>query len=203
MTEYLHQPDHPNGFALVLTHGAGANMNTPLLIKTADAFTAAGFFVLRYNLPFRQRKPFGPPSPSTAAQDREGLRTAVDKMKQFAPTVCLGGHSYGGRQATMLAAEQPNLTAALLLLSYPLHPPKKPDQLRTAHFPQLHTPAFFVHGVKDEFGTRDEMTLALRLIPAPTQLHIITGAAHDLIKSSAYNSAEIVSAFTALLRDHS
>ena len=68
--------------------------------------------------------------------------------------VVLGGHSYGGRQATMLAAEEPGVAEALLLLSYPLHPPNKPAQLRTAHFPQLRTPALFVSGTKDPFGRR-------------------------------------------------
>ena len=86
-------------------------------------------------------------------------------MKQFAPIVFLGGHSYGGRQSTMLAAEDPTLVAGLLLLSYPLHPPKRPTQLRTAHFPQLQTPALFVSGSKDEFGTPAELTAALASYP--------------------------------------
>jgi predicted alpha/beta-hydrolase family hydrolase len=75
--------------------------------------------------------------------------------------VTLGGHSYGGRQASLLAAEAPNLVEALLLLSYPLHPPKKPGQWRTAHFPKLQTPALFVSGTKDEFGTVDELRSAI------------------------------------------
>ena len=116
---FLSKPVQSNGFGLVLTHGAGSNANAPLLIKAAEAFTVAGFFVLRYNLPFRQRKPFGPPSPATAAQDREGLRSAVKQLKEFSPRICMGGHSYGGRQASMLAAEAPGLVegAAIAFLS--------------------------------------------------------------------------------------
>ena len=200
MTEHLHSPTTPNGLALVLTHGAGANMQTPLLLKTAEAFTALGFHVLRYNLPFRQRKPFGPPSPATAHLDRAGLRDAVTRMHQFAPTVCLGGHSYGGRQASMLAAEEPGLAAALLLLSYPLHPPNKPTQLRTAHFSQIKTPALFIHGSKDPFGTPAEIAAALQSIPAKTQLQIAEGASHDLVKSASFNPNQIAALFTALLR---
>jgi uncharacterized protein len=94
--------------------------------------------------------------------------------------VYLAGHSYGGRQATMLAAEAPDVTLALLLLSYPLHPPAKPDRPRTAHFPDLRTPALFVHGARDPFGSPDEMREALKLIPARTALHIVEGAAHEL-----------------------
>jgi predicted alpha/beta-hydrolase family hydrolase len=198
--QHLHQPTEPNGLGLVLTHGAGGNIQAPLLIKTAEAFAAAGFLVVRYNLPFRQRKPFGPPTPATAAADREGLHTAVNQLKQSVPQVCLGGHSYGGRQASMLAAEEPDLVTALLLLSYPLHPPKKPTQLRTAHFAQLRTPALFIHGTKDEFGTHEEMAVALHLIPAQTRLQMIEGARHDLMKGAFNIQEQVVSVFAQLIK---
>jgi predicted alpha/beta-hydrolase family hydrolase len=94
----------------------------------------------------------------------------------------LAGHSYGGRQASMLAAEDASVADFLLLLSYPLHPPLKPTQQRTAHFPSLHVPCLFVHGTKDSFGTIDEITEALRLIAAPTQLSIVDRAGHDLAR---------------------
>jgi predicted alpha/beta-hydrolase family hydrolase len=181
---FLHTPPKPSGYGLVLTHGAGANAQAPLLVRLAEAFAEAGWYVLRYNLPFRQKKPFGPPSPAGAAADREGLRSAVAELKQLAAHVWLGGHSYGGRQASMLAAESPGLVEMLLLLSYPLHPPKKPQQLRTAHFPQLHTPALFVSGTKDEFATVDELKSAISLIPAKTVLQIVEGAGHDLKKGA-------------------
>lgn len=149
----------------------------------ADAFSAAGYRVLRFDLAFRQRRPFGPPSPATAAQDRDSLRRAVAEMRKLVDgPIVLGGHSYGGRQATMLAAEQPALVEALLLLSYPLHPPNKPNQLRTAHFPSLRTPALFVHGTNDPFGTIDEMLAAIAMIPARTELLALDGLGHDLAR---------------------
>ncbi len=167
----------------MLTHGAGGNCNAPLLLAVAEAFQSAGWWVLRCDLPFRQRRRYGPPSPATAAQDREGLRHAVASMRRIASgQVILAGHSYGGRQATMLAAEAPGLAETLLLLSYPLHPPGKPAQLRTAHFPVLHTPAVFVYGTKDPFGSVEEMRAALQLIPARTEITIIEGAGHDLMR---------------------
>jgi uncharacterized protein len=184
VTLFLHTPPKPAGFGLVLTHGAGANAQAPLLLRVAEAFAEAGWYVLRYNLPFRQRKPFGPPLPAGAAADREGLRSAVAQLKEMTERVCLGGHSYGGRQASMLAAETPGLVEALLLLSYPLHPPKKPEQLRTAHFAQLRTPALFVSGTKDEFGTKEEIESAIALIPAKTEFQAIEGAGHDLKKGA-------------------
>src|SRR5215831_11913382 len=138
---FLHEPAQPNGDGLVLTHGAGANCQSKLLIAMAEAFADSGFVVLRCDLPFRQSRPYGPPFPAMAARDREGLRRAVDVLRsQTTGRIFLGGHSYGGRQGSMLAAEQPQPVAGLLLLSYPLHPPRKFDQLRTAHFPQLKTP---------------------------------------------------------------
>ena len=101
-------------------------------------------------------------------------------MREIAPHVILGGHSYGGRQASMLAAEQPDIAEMLLLLSYPLHPPRKREQLRTAHFPNLRTPALFVHGTRDPFGSIDELRTAIALIPAPTKLVAIEKAGHEL-----------------------
>lgn len=80
----------------------------------------------------------------------------------------------------MLAAEDPTVAQALLLLSYPLHPPGKPAQARTAHFPTLRTPAFFAHGTRDPFGTIEEMREALQLIPAKTDLLVVDGAPHGL-----------------------
>ena len=200
MMQQLHEPADAIGVGLVLTHGAGGNVQAPLLVKTAEAFAQAGVLVLRYNLPFRQRKPFGPPSPAGAAEDRAGLRKAVGGLQERVPRVCLGGHSYGGRQASMLAAEEPGLVEGLLLLSYPLHPPKKPAQLRTGHFAQIKTPSLFVSGTKDEFGTREEMTAALALIPAKTELQMIEGARHDLMKGAFDLQGRVISAFLQLIK---
>jgi uncharacterized protein len=178
---FLHKPEVAGDCGLVLTHGAGGNCKAPLLVLLADAFCAAGYSVLRCDMAFRQHKPFGPPSPATSANDRASLRAAVAAMRQMVNgTLVLGGHSYGGRQSTMLAAEEPELVERLLLLSYPLHPPGKPGQPRTAHFPALRTPALFVHGTKDPFGTIEELTEALKTIPAKTELIAVAGAGHDL-----------------------
>jgi predicted alpha/beta-hydrolase family hydrolase len=178
---FLHTPDSPTNHGLILTHGAGSNCNAPLLIAVADAFCAAGIAVLRCDLPFRQTRPHGPPFPAMAAQDRAGLARAVRLLRAgLSGNVFLGGHSYGGRQSTMLAAEQPDLAAGLLLLSYPLHPPRRPADLRTAHFPQLTTPALFIHGTRDPFGSIDEMRAGLALVAGPHELVALEGAGHDL-----------------------
>jgi len=171
----------------------------PLLTAAAGAFAAAGVTVLRCDLPFRQRRPKVPPSPAGAAADRAGLQQAVAAMRQLVPgRVFLGGQSYGGRQASMLAAEEPDLAAALLLFSYPLHPPGKPERLRTEHFPRLKVPALFVSGTSDQFGTPDELRGAIALIPGPTRLIAIEGAGHDL-KRGRFDLGEVVFALLALV----
>jgi len=179
--------------SLILTHGAGSNRNAPLLVALANAFSERGTYVVRVDLPYRQERPHGPPRPGDAARDREGLRAEVLKIRETNPgRVWLGGHSYGGRQASILAAETPGLVDGLLLLSYPLHPPRKPEQLRTAHFPQLRTPACFVHGSRDPFGTRQELQQAIALIPAETRLMELEGAGHELGRDHAGLAQRIV-----------
>lgn len=165
----------------MLAHGAGSDCHAALLVALAAALAANGVSVLRCDLPFRQARPTGPPRPAEAEGDRAGLRRAVMALRRMAGgRVWLGGHSYGGRQASMLVAEEPELAAGLLLLSYPLHPPRQPSAPRTAHFPRLHTPALFVHGTRDAFGSIEELRSALKLIPGPTELIEIEGAGHDL-----------------------
>jgi hypothetical protein len=198
---YLHIPARPSHDALILTHGAGVNCQSPLLVALANAFSDSGLTVLRCDLPFRQLRPHGPPPRGSADRDQQGLHAAIEAIKRQFPggRIFLGGHSYGGRQISMLAASDPTLAGALLLLSYPLHPPKAPAQLRTAHFPNLRTPALFVHGTRDGFATIDELTAALKLIPARTELLPIEAAGHELLtpRNRAILPQQVTSAFTA------
>lgn len=177
----LHTPSVKGQGFLVLAHGAGTNRHAPILLAFAQAFCAGGFAVLRCDLPFRQKRPSGPPLPAWAKEDQAGLRDAVLYMNsRFSQPAVAGGHSYGGRQASLLAAEDPAIADALLLLSYPLHPPRRPEQLRTAHWPSLKTPSFFVHGSRDPFGSVDEMKNSMSAITAPTELIVRESVGHDL-----------------------
>ena len=194
----LHGPERPRGDGIILTHGAGANCQAPLLVRLARDFAEAGYLVLRYDLPFRQKRPKGPPFPAAAARDREGVREAVAALRGMCSgKIIAGGHSYGGRQTAMAAAEKAGLADALLLLSYPLYPPGQPDKKRTAFFGELRTPALFVHGTKDPFGSPEELREAVAEIPARTDLLVVEGAAHDL-KRAADEAAEILSRLQAL-----
>lgn len=201
---YLHTSVRAANDGLVLTHGAGANCEAPLLVALAEAFCDAGMSVLRCDLSFRQARPHGPPMRGSAERDQAGLRRAVEAMRKIVPgRVFLGGHSYGGRQASMLAANDRGIVPALLLLSYPLHPPKKREEMRTAHFPSLQTPAMFVSGIRDGFGTIEEIREALKLIPARTELFSIEGAGHELMttKNRGELPKKIATAFVKFVRE--
>ncbi|MBV9266415.1 MAG: alpha/beta fold hydrolase [Acidobacteriaceae bacterium] len=178
---FLHVPEAVGDRGIALTHGAGGNCQTRLLTALAEAFALQGFHVLRFNLPFRTSRRSGPPFPAQSAKDRLGIASAVSQLRSIVSgPIVLGGHSYGGRQASILASESNVDSAALLLLSYPLHPPKKPAELRTSHFPELRTPSLFVQGTADPFGTVEELRSAIASIPAPTVLSVVEKAAHDL-----------------------
>lgn len=174
----LHRGSGTDG--LVLTHGAGGSMDTPLLVAVAETFAARGVSVLRCNLPYRQIRSSGPPSASAGARDREGLRAALGVLRErLGGRLFLGGHSYGGRMASLLIAREPTLAAGLLLQSYPLHPPGKPADARTGHFPEIAVPTLFVHGARDPFATPDELAAARAQIPARTAV-LTLQAGHDL-----------------------
>jgi predicted alpha/beta-hydrolase family hydrolase len=120
---YLHEAGAASD-GMVLTHGAGGNCSAPLLLAVADAFQTAGVTVLRCDLPFRQQRPSGPPRPADSAKDRAGLRAAVATLRDIVKgRLFLAGQSYGGRQASMLAADEPPTRRRVVVGIYPLHPP--------------------------------------------------------------------------------
>lgn len=199
MAEFIHEPTKFDGSGVILTHGAGGNCQSPLLVAVAEAFASAGSLVIRYDLPFREKGGGGAFTPARAAADRAGIREKAMRIRVRAEgPIVMAGHSYGGRQSSMLLAEEPELADGLLLLSYPLHPPGKPAQLRTEHFPQLHKPVLFVSGARDQFGTTAEISDNLKLIPAKTKLITIEKAGHDLAKGK-FDVASMVTELRSLL----
>jgi predicted alpha/beta-hydrolase family hydrolase len=190
----LHRPRLPTGDGVVLAHGAGSNCESPVLRAVATAFAAHGVAALRIDLPFRQARANGPPSPTWAARDREGLRRALAALaRRYPGRLLLGGHSYGGRQASMLLAAAPELARGLLLLAYPLHPPGRPERRRAEHLITLRVPTVFVHGTRDPFGRLDEIDEARGLMPAPTRLVPVRDTGHDLgaRKDGAFATAAV------------
>ncbi len=175
-----HEPDGAPTGVVVLTHGAGGSREAPMLIALCDEWARRGWLAIRYNLPYRRRRPKGPPSGSAAA-DQAGIAAALTAAR----TVCggpliAGGHSYGGRLTSMQVAGQPGIADELTLFSYPLHPPGKPDRLRTEHFGSITVPTAFTHGSSDPFGTLEELRTAAALITGPTTIVEVSGVGHDL-----------------------
>ena len=174
-----HQPDSTPVGVVMLTHGAGGSRESPLLIRICEQWAARGWLAVRYNLPYRRRRTTGPPS--GAATDLAGIVEAL----AFAHTltdgpVIAGGHSYGGRLTSMAVAAGAVDVDTLTLFSYPLHPPGKPERLRTEHFGAITVPTVFTHGSADPFGSITELSAAVALIAAPTEIVEIVGARHDL-----------------------
>ena len=164
---------------VLLTHGAGGNRESPMLIRLCDEWAARGWLAVRYDLPFRRRRPKGPPSGS-AASDQAGVGEAVALARSLtAGPVLVGGHSYGGRMTSTAVADGLAVDA-LTLFSYPLHPPGKPERARTEHLPRITVPTVFTHGTSDPFGTIDEIRSAAALVAGPTEVVEVTGARHDL-----------------------
>jgi uncharacterized protein len=176
-----HEPAGEPAGVVVLTHGAGGSRESPLLKKICDEWARRGWLAVRYNLPYRRRRPKGPPSGS-AVTDQAGVIEAITLARTLADgPVIAGGHSYGGRITSMVVADAaaPDVDV-LSLFSYPVHPPGKPERARTEHLPRIAAPTVFTHGTSDPFGTIDELRAAAALIAAPTEIVEITGARHDL-----------------------
>jgi predicted alpha/beta-hydrolase family hydrolase len=197
-----HEPEGTPTGVVLLTHGAGGNRDAPLIIRICDEWARHGWLAIRYNLPYRRRRPKGPPS-NSAASDQQGIVEAIELAHTLTDgPVIAGGHSYGGRMTSMVAAEGADL-AALTLFSYPLHPPGKPERARTEHLERITIPTVFTHGTADPFGSIDELTAAAQLIPASTELVEITGARHDLASKTLDVPALAVAAAIVLMAQSS
>lgn len=175
-----HEPDGTPAGVVVLTHGAGGSRDSPMLVRLCDEWAGRGWLAVRYNLPYRRRRPKGPPSGSARA-DQDGIVEAIALARTLSDgPVVAGGHSYGGRMTSMVAAAAPTPPDLLTLFSYPLHPPGKPEKSRTEHLPDIAVPTVFTHGTADPFGSPDEMRAAIALVGAATEFVQIAGARHDL-----------------------
>jgi predicted alpha/beta-hydrolase family hydrolase len=197
-----HEPDGAPRGVVVLTHGAGGNRESPLLQQVCEEWAQRGWLAVRYNLPYRRRRPSGPPSGSAAA-DRAGIVEAITLCRTLTDgPLIAGGHSYGGRQTSMVVAGQeadPIKVDVLTLFSYPVHPPGKPERARTEHLPDIRVPTVFTHGTSDPFGTPDELRAAAALITGTTAVVEIASARHDLRSKTLNVAALAVDAALQLL----
>jgi predicted alpha/beta-hydrolase family hydrolase len=165
--------------ALLLTPGAGADATHHTLVAVDEAVTSArGIPVARVDFPYRKAGRRAPDrAPVAIAHLNEEAAALAEKAGVDADRIVLGGRSFGGRMCSMAVAE--GLPAAgLVLLSYPLHPPGKPDKLRVEHFGEINVPVLVVSGDKDPFGTPAEFEEHLAAIPGPVTVVWLKGG-HD------------------------
>src|ERR1019366_4358764 len=175
---------------LILTPGSSARRDHPGLLAVDHVVTDAGIAVERIEFPSQAAGKRRPDPPEVCIQTIRAASVALAARLNVAPgRLALGGRSMGGRMCSMAVAEGLD-AAALVLISYPLHPPGRPDRLRTAHFPQLHLPCLFVSGRRDAFGTPAELEKETAAIPGPITLVFIDGD-HSLRKGES-EAAEIV-----------
>jgi predicted alpha/beta-hydrolase family hydrolase len=183
---------------LILTPGASARRDHPGLVAIDQAVTQVGVAVERVEFPGQAAGKRRPDPPAVCIQT---IRTATSELAERlgVPTslVAVGGRSMGGRMCSMAVAEGLEV-AALVLVSYPLHPPGRPERLRTAHFPGLHKPCLFVSGRRDAFGAPDELRHATEAIPGPVTLEFVDGD-HSLRKRNP-EVADIVASWLTGLR---
>jgi predicted alpha/beta-hydrolase family hydrolase len=166
---------------LLLTPGAGSSSDHPTLLAIEQAVKPLP--VLRHDFPYRRNGKKAPDRAPILLADIDEAAAAFAKRKKIAPsTVVLGGRSMGGRICSMAVAD--GLPAAgLILISYPLHPPGKPDKLRIEHLPSLEVPCLFISGTRDAFGTPKELERATKKIPGPVTHVWIEGGTHELKKA--------------------
>jgi predicted alpha/beta-hydrolase family hydrolase len=170
---------HPG--ALILAHGAGAGQRSSFMVDFAGALAALGLDVVTFNFPYTEQRRKIPDRAAVLESCYRDVVTAVRRdIESARRLLCIGGKSMGGRIATQIAAADPTLpVAGLVLLGYPLHPPGRPLERRDKHLPAMGRPALFVQGSRDAFGTSDElMRIVERLQPRST-LHVVPQGDHS------------------------
>jgi len=177
---------------MVLAPGAGAGREQPGVVAVAGAVAAAGIRVERIDFPYRlagRRRPDRPAVLVASIVDATGALA----RELGVPTneIAIGGRSMGGRMCSMAVADG-LAVAALVLLSYPLHPPGHPERLRIDHFPRIDVPCLFVSGTRDAFGTPEELERATASIAGPVTHVWLKGADHSL-RGHEHDAADAVS----------
>ncbi|MCB1002613.1 MAG: dienelactone hydrolase [Acidimicrobiales bacterium] len=161
-----------------LTPGAGSGRDQSTLVALEGGL--APLPVARVDFPYRREGRKAPDrAPKLVAFLKDEATVVAEQLGVEASGLVFGGRSMGGRMCSMAVAEGMP-AAGLVLISYPLHPPGKPEKLRTEHLPQLDLPCLFVSGTRDPFATPDELTEALALIPGPVTTVWLDGGRHDL-----------------------
>ena len=169
--------------SVVLFPGAGSSSTHSSLIAMKTALDPIPVALIDF--PYRKAgKSFPDKAPVLVQCVKDEVRAFADSLGVSTTDVVIGGRSMGGRMCSMAIADEsdPLDVAGLVLVSYPLHPPKKPDKLRTEHLPQLRTQTLCISGTRDDFGSPDELTTAFSVVPAAVQWQWVENARHELAR---------------------
>lgn len=181
VTSVLHRPSRARGRAVLLTHGAGGDLDQPRLVALADAVAALGHPVVRVNLPWREAGHGRAPRADRAVDGLAAVLAAARAAHGPRRGWVVGGASYGGRAATLAVAAGAVAVDGVLCLGYPLHPPREPERLRVEHWPDVTAPVLFLQGTVDAFGGPEELAPHLRRLPRRATVHEVQGADHGLV----------------------
>lgn len=169
------------GVTIVLGHGAGANQLSGFMRLFAAGLAERGVDVVTFNfLYMEQGRKIPDPAPRLEDCYRAVVEAALKHKKLKGNRLVIGGKSMGGRIASQVAAQNGDHIAGLVFLGYPLHPPGRPDKMRSEHLPKIKAPMLFVQGSRDAFGTKEEIAGIIKKLKLPAELYAIEGGDHSL-----------------------
>lgn len=176
-----------SGRAVILAHGAGAGQHHPFMTALARGIASFGFDVVTFNFLYtEQHRRLPDRAPALEACYASVIHEVRRRLPSAQRWLFIGGKSMGGRMASQLAASDPSLpVAGLVLLGYPLHPPGKPDKRRDAHLPSVGRPMLVIQGSRDGFGTPEELRAVFGPLHPPATVHVIDGGDHSFTVARA------------------
>ena len=184
---------------VVLFPGSGSSSTHSSLLAMEHALSPLP--VSRVDFPYRKAgKSFPDKAPVLVQCVKDEVRAFAASLGVATSSLVIGGRSMGGRMCSMAVADNndPLEVAALVLVSYPLHPPKKPDNLRIEHLPNIHVRTLCVSGTKDDFGTPDELTTSFAVVPADVTWNWIENARHELARKDEVVAETVATWVTSL-----
>ena len=180
-----------NKTGLVFAHGAGNDMDNPLIVALAQGLATAGFVTMRFNFPYKEKGKKSPDSQATLMHAWQCAHAYMQHNERFpVERIIAVGKSMGGRVASQMVAEGRMDVAALIFLGYPLHAPGKTDQLRDAHLYRINTAMLFFAGTKDPLCDMGRLSTVLDNLRCPHDLEIIDGGNHSFKLSKSANRSE-------------
>ena len=166
--------------SLILGHGAGANQLSGFMRLFGAGLAERGLDVITFNFLYtEQGRKIPDPGPRLESCYRAVIDAVVKHKKLKGNRVVIGGKSMGGRIASQVAASQPADINGLVFLGYPLHPPGRPDKLRSEHLPKIKAPMLFIQGSRDAFGTKPEIETIIKKLNLPAELYSVEGGDHS------------------------